>query len=295
MNLMTHQLPENPNDWPHWLERQLVGLHLGELVVELEALLGEPSHAGETSDNTVTLEPVTLKTVCGDRLQTVLRQGLAALHEEQIRTLLKHSSLLLPLQELVLEHGGQYWQQLPRAAELIAQSQQYGAQLAEKLEAPQPQIKSEAPRSGRYLGTLVFIAAALVVGATIWLSRPVAPTWGFDRNGLLTANVSGPEYLNSLANAANEWFKKHPETTSELDQRLTQFIHGCDTLIAAEHSQLNADDKAWLQERCQAWQAKLAAQRENLRSGTAIAAVQTESDNIINQLVAAIKKRAEQA
>ena len=48
MNLIALDLPDNASDWPPWLESQLVGLHLRDLVQQLELIAGPNMGTVET-------------------------------------------------------------------------------------------------------------------------------------------------------------------------------------------------------------------------------------------------------
>ncbi len=266
------QLPDSFPDRRAWLERQLVGLDLGDLVAEMVAI--------HQSRSTLPAPTPSLQQAISGQLPQLLNQGLSVLSEKQLGLLLKHPSLLLELQDAVLEQGGKYWDTVHRTEEfgqrIIAERDALSKKLAgrpgtvppAKQNGPAPQpLVSGSSRPARWTPSkLLAIAAALLVGVTLWMSRPTGPTWGFDRSGILTANVSSGEYLNSLSTAAGDWFNKRPEEPQAVAARLREFIHGCDTLIEAPHSQLSQDDRAWLVERCRTWKSKIEAQLAALES-----------------------------
>ena len=41
MTLVAMEIPDDPAHWPQWLERELVGLRLGDLVGELQVIAGK--------------------------------------------------------------------------------------------------------------------------------------------------------------------------------------------------------------------------------------------------------------
>ncbi|MFO1004655.1 MAG: hypothetical protein U0929_01750 [Planctomycetaceae bacterium] len=126
------------------------------------------------------------------------------------------------------------------------------------------------------------------------MSRPSGPTWGFDRSGILTANLSQREYLSTLATAAGDWFNKRPEDQAALAARLRQFIHGCDTLIHAPHNQLAPEDRAWLVERCREAKSALEVQLADLEANRSSAAnVRDSADKAIQKLQEEFRKRAD--
>ena len=296
------QLPDSLTDRRAWLERQLVGLELGDLVSELVAVHQARSpHAAPAP---------TLQQDFAGELPRILQQGLSVLTEKQLGLLLKHPSLLTDLQDAVLERGGSYWDGVPRSDEfesrLVAQRDDLSQQLATgsastastKPESPAPRpLVSAVPTPGRWkTSTILAIVAGLAIGVTLWMSRPSGPAWGFHRSGILTANVSASEYLDSLAIAAGDWFNQRPEEPQAVATRLREFIHGCDTLIEAPHSQLSPDDRAWLVERCRTWKSALESQLADLEANRSSAAeVRDATDETILKMQNALHQRAIQA
>jgi hypothetical protein len=120
---------------------------------------------------------------------------------------------------------------------------------------------------------------------------PVAG-WGWDRPGALASHLPADEYLLHLANAAQDWFKRRPETAEGLRIRIEEFRHGCDTLIAAPHTPLAAADRAWLVERCTAWRGKLDEHLAALAAGSPVPEVRDAADATVNKLMTALRDRA---
>jgi hypothetical protein len=120
-----------------------------------------------------------------------------------------------------------------------------------------------------------------------------AQGWGWDRPGALPAEGSARQYLNTLADEAEEWFRKRPDDALGLARRLQEFRHGCTTLIFAEHQPLAERDRGWLVERCRAWAAKLDKHLEELEAGADVAKVREAADQTVRQLAAALRTRAE--
>lgn len=286
------ELPNDVADWPVWLERQLVGLRLAEFVDELELISGAKG-AGPALDE-----------VLDRQAPQVLARGLSVLSEVQTRTLLQHPRLLLDLQERVLIDGGDYWRTVERSADHDRQVADAWPQLAAELNSPAPQATVSAqgpgqggasPRSSRRQAVWVTLAAALLIAATAWRLRPEpAPTgWGWDRSGALAVALPPDQYLNHLADSANEWFNKRPESADALAQRLREFRQGCDALIAAPHTTLAKADRDWLVERCRAWSGKLDGHLADLSTGAKpLEQVRSEADETVRKLMQAIRDRA---
>lgn len=279
MKLLALEIPDEADQLGPWLERQVVGCDLSGLVAQLSATRAP---AGEGLD-----------AILGDQRTAVLQEGLVGLPEEKLRRLLANPLALLELQEAVFIEGGPHWDQLPLEADHRSVSESVQQRVLGTQNSP-----GAASRGGGFgAGTrlLLALAAALLVGVGFWVLQPPATGgWGFNRSGLLAQSMPADEYLNELADAANDWFNKRPATPDQLAQRLQQFTRGCDTLIAAPHPQLAAEDRSWLVERCRVWrdalQEQMAAVRE--RQGE-LAEQQQAADATINKLIDALRTRAQ--
>ncbi|MDA1054524.1 MAG: hypothetical protein O3C40_29165 [Planctomycetota bacterium] len=283
-------IPNDPAEWPNWLERQLVGPRLRDLVRELQLIVPEGGEAAPTLEN-----------VLGEQAPAVLERGLGVLAEQQVRLLLQHPRLLLDLQERVLVAGGEYWQTAILGDSQDAVARQWDA-IETALDADShvsvvPFQKPDVGRRSKFrtVVALCAVAATLLIALGVWTTRPATPSWGFERSGLLTAQVPPDQYLQSLADAAGDWFNKTPETRIDLERRLREFRHGCDTLIAAPHPQLVAADREWLVERCRKWADKLDGHLADLAVGAKeFAVVRREADETINSLISALEERSQQ-
>ena len=124
MNLYLFDIPDDPGLLPKWLEGHLMGLHLRQLVAELSVL-------GKRESN--------FKAALGDVLSAergkVLQAGLGSLGPVQLRQLIGQPELLLDLQRLVLDEGGDYWATVPVSAGLKDNSSQTLKYIKESLGA----------------------------------------------------------------------------------------------------------------------------------------------------------------
>jgi hypothetical protein len=287
MSFVVLDIPDQPAELAPWLERHLVGLELADVIAGIEALGGRSANG------------TTLAQLLGDRRAAVLERGLSALSREQLQALLRQPRRLLELQELVLRDGGAYWRNLPLSADHRRIVDNAWTVVESGLSsAPQPATAS-APggiAQRRVPWAAFSIAAALLIGLFGWWqfqqSRGPTSGWGFDKPGVLAAEMPARDYLNSLADAAGEWFNKHPSRVEGLTKRLTEFRHGCDTLLAAPHPQLAAADREWLLDRCRVWAGKLDGHIADLNSGKDLETVRGEADATINKLIAALRERA---
>ncbi|MCX7423927.1 MAG: hypothetical protein NT013_30955 [Planctomycetia bacterium] len=289
MKLPSLDMPDNPQLVPSWLEHHLIGLELGEVVAELEAVHG-PART-----------PTTLDEVCGSDLPKVLEQGLTALPREQLRRLLKQPGLLLELQERVLIDGGTYWNSLPLELEHIAavehvfnvlkQNSFQAPRLTSTLETCATKTRASLRRSRR----IVLTAAAVVLAAFgLWLfPKPDQhpPAWGWNRPGTFAADVTTDQYLDRLADRADEWRRRPHDAPDQLHNDLTDFRQACLIMLEATHDPLPPEQRDELKKRCRKWLGKIDDHLAALDAGDNLAEVRQQADETIGKLAAAIRKR----
>ena len=284
-------IPDTPRELVAWLESHLVGMQLGDLVTELQAVHGEPQ------------DQLTLADVCGGKLPQVLQFGLGSLEMAQLRQLFQHPHLLLDLQDEIVQRGGDHWLHKPvQREEQIALASQWKLLNSELNATPASSTVTSEPRAtrrgwlGRSLLAATASAAAAVTGTVLlkdqWLPAP-APGWGWDKPGALNVSLPPREYLNDIADSAEDWFKKRPETRPDMARRITQFRQGCSTLMLAEHPSLAAADRDWLRERCRVWATKLDGHLAAAEAGEDITTVRAAADETVNKLIKAIRDRAQ--
>ncbi len=102
MTLHLERVPFDSARLPAWLERHLVGDHLGELIEELLAV--RPPQGSFDFDRWFT----TFK-------DQILSAGLSRVPRKALRQLLAHPPALRQLQTVVLLGGGRYWDEVPRS------------------------------------------------------------------------------------------------------------------------------------------------------------------------------------
>jgi hypothetical protein len=287
MTPISLDIPDTQRELVDWLESHLLGMQLGDLVSELQAVHG-------TSPNSPSLEQV-----CGGKLTSVLQNGLGALESSQLRKLLQRPHLLLSLQEEILQRGGDYWMQQPlRREEEMALAMQWKL-LESELAAPPVTPSMPTNRRG-WMGRSaiasilsVTVTLALVFALSDRLMPTAAPGWGWEKPGALAANVPAKGYLENLATSAQDWFKKRPDNPQDLARRIVEFRQGCSTLILAEHKALSPDDQVWLRDRCRAWATKLDGHLAAIEAGEDVATVRAAADETVNKLIDAIRTRAQ--
>src|SRR5689334_12310020 len=99
MNLILADMPLEADEQVKWIESQITGLDLRALVSELAAVHSAAPPA-ESLDR-----------VLAEHTSAVLSTGLKALPRDRFQRILKQPRLLFDLQRLVLEKGGEHWNQ----------------------------------------------------------------------------------------------------------------------------------------------------------------------------------------
>jgi len=285
-------IPEDAGQLPAWLDAQLVGPNLGRLVAELTVV-----HVASNP-------PRRLDQILGARADDVLERGLSALPRLAIRELLRNPQLLLELQERVLIDGGSYWSELPveeELAEAVDRGWQRLAPLAGRKSEPAKPATGLFRRLVPYAITSLATAAAIIVGIYFGFSRPqpasrqaevAAAGWGWQKPDAFAKDLPREAYLNRLADEAEEWFNKRPQTQAELATRITEFRQGCTALILADHAPLTSDDRKLMKERCQKWAGKLDEQLAALEEKGDVTATLAATDATVKQLAKALRERA---
>ncbi|MCG6156057.1 hypothetical protein [Rubinisphaera margarita] len=309
MTIQILNIPDTRQELATWLDRQLVDLHLAQLVAELDYVAEDLNPPDFDVDS--------LDEILSGRRDAVLESGLRVLDYEQCAALLTCPALLLELQELVLIHGGRYWQRLLESDAPAPQQVEKASRKSEPKSAPvllEP-VKS-ASSSRNYASWIVAVATlVIVVSAGVWYRAPdlppvnqvveedppkqtaeadstmIASTWGFDNPAGFDDSQTPSQYLNQLAEMASAWFNKRPESAEDLKVRLAQFRHGCETLLEAPHVALAPEDREWLRERCRTWAEKIETHHAAVESDNVLA-VREEADETINRLINALRMKA---
>ena len=279
---MTIYATEIPNDdaaVPRWLEQQIAGPELRQLVAELRAVEStEPAPS--------------LNQVLGASRDPMLEQGLAILSAEQRTMLLSHPELLYELQELVYSSGGDYWlRQLRRDSDRRA-AQAVWPKIQQAIEPTAIPAGGALNRRNIFVALLT-MAAVFLVGFFAMNALQGPGAYGWNKPGVFEVALKKPEYLNHLADRASEWFDAKPMNAEQLASRMKQFRESCDKLIAAKHPQLPDADREWLKERCGVWAGKIDASLAKLNADPSqLKAVNAEMDDTVNKLMTALRERA---
>jgi len=293
-------LPDSINQWPTWLEQQLVGLNLRQLVRQWEVLADiQPG-----SDLTSKSSEVQLRELLGKDLVSVLERGLSGLSEDRLRALIQRPRLLLSLQEIVFCEGGAYWQSVPRATEHQQAADRVRQQLFARLAteandtpATSDQSPHVLPAFGRqvvqspasslstrriWMG-LAALAASLIFAMLFWQSQAAGGRY-FARAGLLTSTQKGKQFGDLLAKAIREDWKQASQPNL-LARELTTFRDSCDLVITGNFDQLDAQVVANFKQRCEKWRQAFSDYLDELKSGQPEKAVYQKANATVEKLL----------
>jgi hypothetical protein len=326
--LHAFNIPEDDALLPNWLEEQIASTHLGELVAELEVLQEvERSFSGQDPDDDQRSgQPTTLDAFLGNRLPQVCQRGLAAVPPIVLRRLFRYPDLLIELQNQVLTAQSAYWDQKLDESDDLSESVGAGwTRLTLELGELSPPRPTERPASSRPVKTggrpIRWYFAGLATAAAIAVAAFVAqdqfkgqqqaalpqpgppqgvvqggaPTgWGWSKPGAFPSDVTRKQYLTVLADEAEQWRGKRPDTPRALAQRINEFRQGCSQLILADHKPLAPGDRNWLVDKCHQWANKLDVELTALEKGEDVLAVRGKVDEMVDKLVKTLRDRAAQ-
>jgi len=307
MSVRILQIPDDVADWPDWLERELVGIHLYDLVEELE-ITSRKERKAKSLDETL-----------GESRHEVLQRGLSALTPNQLHGLLRNPQHLLELQELMFVEGGGYWQQVPRSESQQKMAIDQWAPLAAKLSAsrqsaaptiePPPIIRANerveplkrlpnqvdglgrAETSPRSFGrrTLQFATLAVIAACVLFMVAPFFRTTKkesfFARASIQQSELVGQAYLEMLAETIRADWESRPKDSDEIFEQLIAFRDSCDVLLEDDLDQLRPEVAAELKTRCNKWRTKFDDALNQLATGADPEQVQADANQIVEQLL----------
>ncbi|MCA9131089.1 MAG: hypothetical protein KDB22_28590 [Planctomycetales bacterium] len=306
MNSLTLlEIPESDAQRPAWLEQQLVGTKLGDLVQQLRFVREQFPHSSPAL-----VAETDLDTFLSDERDAVLQSGLAPLGERRLHALLQNPDLLLALQEFVLMHGGAYWTELiQQSTEVLktgtAENRVTSASIDFASKRNERLVASEGKQDGRriqqrrtWLWASMAAAACVLVVTGIALNRSGndrSSGWGFNNPDLFSTQATSSEYFASLANAANQWFDKPTPDSIALQKRLGEFSHGCAALIEAKHQPLSEPERAWLVAKCRDWKSKIDLLQTQLAAGNvSLEEGAAQAKELVDRMVSALRTESQQ-
>jgi hypothetical protein len=265
-----------PEKWPElsrWLDQQLVGMSLGQLVEELRILRDAQDKRPADVKNLVEAGPKTLDQILTPEIRRkVLDHGTSALSQAEIQGLFSSPETLLDLQEDIFINGGKFWQTVPRteAHKQLAQSgfeaiqARIGTEATSVLEPAQNQNSADTPVKPGSWKNAVFAATVLAMSVLVTLAvlnpsrEPQMSGTGFGTPGLLDNNVDSQlEYYQRMSVANAEWLKKTRKNSTELLAALRSYGMDCKMVIDSEHPALDDRNERWLKLKCSEWKGRI--------------------------------------
>lgn len=307
---MSHLLdiPDDDAQLPGWIEQMLVSPEFGEIASQLQFLNQSASSQGSSAivAPTKSLDDATLREIATD--------GLASRDLETCRQLLRHPQSLVDLNDLIFEHGSDYWMgKIPQPGEEGQASQaEWLSQVRDQLFAgvAEPSVArsanagsavaSSGPTRRMWLAIAASIAAVgLGVAFSPLFDAPPQTAWGWMQEDALPANVSADKYLAATSDSVLQWFDRSNDTADELSANLQHLAAGCQKLIDAPHEPLSEVDRAWMLERCLAWQPAIHSLADSAAALSpddqrAITEIRNDADDLVSRIANALKKRAQQ-
>lgn len=276
MTIRILTIPDETSQWPDWLEQQLIGLHLRDVIEELRSFPEAADPEGVAS-NLSDLFSV-------DELSRIVESGLGTCHILKLQRLFANPDLLLNLQEHILTTGSPYWDARSQTSDSAARASELRAKLKlspsgddlEKLRSNAPAPKESRSGQSRFLLAVCSLAAAILFAAFLWPRGPEPSGRILGIRGLTVADVETSEaYLERLADAGNTWFDQTPRDSAELGVLLRELSRDCEILINARHPILASKKLAdqttvqdWFVTKCKKWKADFDQTLTNLESGS---------------------------
>lgn len=176
------------------------------------------------------------------------------------------------------------------ASEMQTARIQRGTSSGSNLESQASRVRSKPdlkPQSGnrRLVSGMLLAVTAAVLLMTVRYSWPASTPWGFERPGLLTADVSEKQMYESLSAAAADWATLTNSSPNELKLNLADLSRGCQKLLDAPLPQLATESREWLRTKCRNWKAtvdqRLAALQQNAAE---FESVKVEMDELMQRM-----------
>ncbi len=323
MKLLILDIPDDPQLLPEWLERQITGLDLQQLVSELNSM-------SESQE-----EKPSLTQACGGRLDDVLQDGLHLLTEQELWTLLRHPDLLLELQDRVNFEGGEHWLEIPISDADRAEIDRIRATIRKITHASNVEFAIDEKRTSKQSESdsskfahaasshsnpwgntsanprrsfirIALVACGLLMAiavGTMMLPQPA----GWSDPGRLTTSRSPAQVFDALAQATESYRKASRHSQQQLQDELERFIRDCQKvqqlnlpeLAALPHpDRENANSPIqtyadWLKVKCKAWEDNAQATLTAMRNGNSdFETASSAYTEIITKLKKALEKQA---
>lgn len=292
MTIRMLTIPDDHIAWPDWLEQQLVGVQLHELIEELRIANAAASREQSESLNDI---------LTNQQLTFIAESGLGVLETSQIQRLLSDPEALLELQEHVLINGGDYWQTIPVGTQATNSLDRIRSRLLTH-EDTNASFPLQGPRekmagwtSRRVAGWVVSVVVMLLVGVFAWRSQPHGSGHVLGTPGLLASkSTSSEDYLRRISDAGETWFQQDRSSTTALVTLLEDTSRDCQILIDARHNVLSPEERDWFVGKCRNWKAVFDETLASLRDGSiTLEVARDRSDLTMMKLVSALRNGPE--
>ena len=292
MTIRMLTIPDDHIAWPDWLEQQLVGVQLHELIEELRIANAAASREQSESLNDI---------LTNQQLTFIAESGLGVLETSQIQRLLSDPEALLELQEHVLINGGDYWQTIPVGTQATNSLDRIRSRLLTHEDTNAsfplqgPGEKMAGWTSRRVAGWVVSVVVMLLVGVFAWRSQPHGSGHVLGTPGLLASkSTSSEDYLRRISDAGETWFQQDRSSTTTLVTLLEDTSRDCQILIDARHNVLSPEERDWFVGKCRNWKAVFDETLASLRDGSiTLEVARDRSDLTMMKLVSALRNGPE--
>jgi hypothetical protein len=302
-------LPDDRSEWPTWLEQQLMGYNLTKLCKQLVTLGGK--HPPQ----------FTLRELLGIQRDSVLQQGLKGpLADNQILRLIQNPALLLELQDLILEEGGDSWTQV-RPTRAVSKSLETvrskvlsqirsttepsssvdqamnsglsnateGGSIPDLRRAESSDNKTKRDGSWYWVGALLATAAAILLIVMNPFQQPQDRGEFFAAAELRVPTETVDATLSRIADRIEkDWSKKPATDNASLLNRLIAFRDSCDYLIDgrldASLQGLPDAKLTDLKERCKKWKGQAETMIADLQSESPPENLREKADELMGRL-----------
>ncbi len=319
MTLHSLSIPDEAAELPSWLERRLMAPDFGRFVAELSAHFPDA------------MESALPRPLFNKWLQIALAEGLEPIPPDVLAKLLKHPASLAVFQERIVADGGAYWDEVLERSDELSKSFRRGKRSLDGIlsaDSPPQKLKardkaaSTMTRNGGSKATpakvgksmtrrtyktwaivSTGVAACLAVAVGLLVVRSPEESavpkskiaWGWGKpSGLAFDQRTPKDYLNKLADNAEEWSQYQPTDAEGVGIRIAELRIGCTRLMHSTYGPLNPADKAWLLDHCRAWAKLLDGHQQALDAGAEPLTVRAEVDETVRTMATTLREKAKQ-
>ena len=199
--------------------------------------------------------------------------------------------MLIELQRLIFESGGEYWSAIPRTPSHTELAKSHWDSLQDTLtidsnpiQTPNAAVRTVEKWTGnRWLFAVVALAAVILIAfLPIW-SRPPDGRF-FAARELQQSSASDGDYLNLMSNQIQSDWKADLQDRTAFEKQLRELRDSCNGILARDLKQLQPSLAQDFKDRCRKWRDDLNTHLNDLADGKPLADVQTKSNALIEKL-----------